>query len=955
MATKVQCENLLSGYHFMRDLNEDSSGCSWTFHYVDDKTSGNNGQSCNGFPSRNMADPCFGYEKDVMRRTMLEHEAVFRSQVCQLHRLYRTQRDIMNELKRKESSRDRVPVEASFSLTPLLSQVTYDDARKWKMPDFPVYDRPSMSVVEDNGIGHSPISSRKGSNSQVGSRDVELLEVRPVKVRKKMIDLHLPADEYIDTEETIEFKGNRTGGIPGHLPNGDVKTEFPGDSLRMSADFRRSNGLADLNEPVKAQEPNGFACGYFEGQDLCDGRKILSISSTKEHLSTISLRSDKYESQKVWPSRSLGPGHYSSIHKSIPPFLQPGKALDVDSAHNSREVMGFPHSGPRNVESWRERTFIDLEADTSSHELIHKDRLESSVASNAYHSLQPCNPPSNHFCSSRGNPSFGFPRKAASAQMLPFQNFSDTMSGDDQKQGFLMDRLQSDGNSRFNTGSGNSSWLNQNGFYHESSAPKENQLNFPGIDCNYLNRRSDFSPANVCRDSDDSEMKKEGYPATLPWLSSKPACKSEIVDRQRDPKTGGIPNSLALEDDPRNKLQNHVCSESLKSDPCSNHSGTKKIDASDSSANRKILGRPILDEPCSYGDRLNAGKGKGHNVRMMLDINIPASLSDHEDWKTEDQTGTKISSGFRFFQIDLNVSVSDDDHGSRLDAKVPVIDLEAPPVPESDEDVWEENSSVKPPEETQKQQEDLEKMAADTIVSFSLACDLRDTENEVVACHDSSLEAFENILQWFAETIHAHGERNLDQKLDTSSSSTGEVDYFELMTLKLPEVTEDEYMPKPSVPEDLELVEPSRPASITGQRPRRGNTRRGRQRLDFQRDILPGLTSLSRHEVTEDIQTFDGFMRAMGITWTSSLARRKTGSTRGRKRLVAAANPPSLPPTRNPSTSSIQQHLTNNNNSSNGNMETGLEDRSLGGWGKMTRRPRRQRCCAGNRSYRTFA
>lgn len=138
-----------------------------------------------------------------------------------------------------------------------------------------------MSVVEDNG--HSPI---KGSNSQgvvgqngASSKNVEALEVRPTKIRKKMmIDLCLPAHEYIDDNEgVVELS---------QLPNGYVKTEPRGDSLRIGyGSSIRSNGLADLNEPFKAQETNDF-------------RKVKNSGSVREHAPVIS---DENGKPKVWP------------------------------------------------------------------------------------------------------------------------------------------------------------------------------------------------------------------------------------------------------------------------------------------------------------------------------------------------------------------------------------------------------------------------------------------------------------------------------------------------------------------------------------------------------------------------------------------------------------------------------------------------------------------------------
>ncbi|EPS69401.1 hypothetical protein M569_05365, partial [Genlisea aurea] len=92
------------------------------------------------------------------------------------------------------------------------------------------------------------------------------------------------------------------------------------------------------------------------------------------------------------------------------------------------------------------------------------------------------------------------------------------------------------------------------------------------------------------------------------------------------------------------------------------------------------------------------------------------------------------------------------------------------------------------------------------------------------------------------------------------------MDEFESMTVHLEETREEDYMPKPpiSVVDADEYGMKSR-----GGGSRRGQTRRGRQRRDFQRDILPGLASLSRHEVSEDLQIFGGLMRAMGHSWNA--------------------------------------------------------------------------------------
>ncbi|CAH2037833.1 unnamed protein product [Thlaspi arvense] len=992
MGTKVHCESLLPGYHHsMRDLNNESNGCRWPLFYGDNQTSAND-QSYNGFPSQTTT---FGYDKDVVRRTMLEHEAVFKTQVSELHRVYRIQKDMMDELKRKQFNKEWGQAEASFS-----SQATNDDVHRWKAPAFPsansVYDRPSMSVVEDNG--HSPM---KGSNSQgvvgssfpwqngASSKNVETLEVRPTKIRKKMIDLCLPADEYIDdSEDVVELKDHRVCGTSSQLPNGNMKLEPRGDSLRVGYGLssRSSNGLADLNEPFKAQETNEFAYGHsrdlrngeFQGH-IRDYGKALNSGSVREHVPVISLHPDENCKPKVWPNQSSRIDHYSGsgTHKSATPFRQPAKPLDPPSQpmqalmNSSQRVMGLPNSGPPSkAVLWRERTFIDLEADTdttnTSHEVIH----ESSLPSHQPQHLYPYNPqdsavPWNHLHSSWQNTSFAFPQRVVSAQRYPVLNMSDTVSGSNaQKQGCLGDRLQFESNSRYNSGCGNTSRSNHNMFYNECSSSSKSK--FYGAGYVYPNGgRSDYSPANPFMDSNGSEVKfvrdlnlnvtlsntsvvevrkDEEHLAALPWLiKPNPSCNSEVADGKWNLKSDdAVPSSslkpLDIKDVVGSKVQSRMWLESLKSASCSNQPETEKI--SDIS---KIPG-------FAYRDQSNAERDK---VRM-LDINEPCEPLSDEDQQTEELTGTKVSASNKC-HIDLNMSLSEDEDenwsvpsSSRLNSKKPMIDLET--VPESDVEEDDDVYGEKPSEETPAEEKTVEKppefenIAAETIVAISSAC--LDRELEVVA----SSEAPETIiLHWFAETVNTHRE-NLDQKLASFSRnqarSIEEIDYFEAMTLQLSEITEGEYMPKPLVPEDLKLEETSGTPMVTSQRPRRGNARKGKQRRDFQRDILPGLLSLSKHEVTEDIHMFDGFMRATGSSWTpTGLTRKKTG-TRGRPRRVITITEPAYYPVPAPAPApcpSVQQHVSNQSN--NGEVEMGfVEDRSFAGWGKMTRRPRRQRC-----------
>ncbi|KAM1076170.1 hypothetical protein ACFX2J_023495 [Malus domestica] len=118
-------------------------------------------------------------------------------------------------------------------------------------------------------------------------------------------------------------------------------------------------------------------------------------------------------------------------------------------------------------------------------------------------------------------------------------------------------------------------------------------------------------------------------------------------------------------------------------------------------------------------------------------------------------------------------------------------------------------------------------------------------------------------------------------------------------------------------------------------RPRRGQSRRGRQRKDFRRDVLPGLASLSKNEVTDDLQIIEGLVRKFGGSWQLSLSQRnsgKGGRGRGRKRMGISAPSTNVAEVSQPQ---IEQPICEE--------LQGPEERSLTCWGKRTRRPPRQR------------
>lgn len=87
------------------------------------------------------------------------------------------------------------------------------------------------------------------------------------------------------------------------------------------------------------------------------------------------------------------------------------------------------------------------------------------------------------------------------------------------------------------------------------------------------------------------------------------------------------------------------------------------------------------------------------------------------------------------------------------------------------------------------------------------------------------------------------------QEFETKKENPEISDFFELMTL-LTETSADAF---PSKPHEVNFLE-KKDCGV--------NIRRGRRLKNFQKDILPGLASLSRHEIREDINIMEGVLRS---------------------------------------------------------------------------------------------
>ena len=385
----------------------------------------------------------------------------------------------------------------------------------------------------------------------------------------------------------------------------------------------------------------------------------------------------------------------------------------------------------------------------------------------------------------------------------------------------------------------------------------------------------------------------------------------------------------------------------------------KKFEASDSPSNRRILGFPTYEKPhissdqCSShasqsGTHQNGDEYIENTQKDVLDINLTCdSQPDSGKCLTASELVLKNGldkkhEGFGS-HIDLNSCINEDESSPMQSLSIEV-DLQAPASPENKEcspPRGESNETLlETPSQSSRQEDadllgELMRIAAEAIISIS--------SSEVQICTEKttckmSEAPSSDSLHWFAgivSSVVGEPENESGKVLSSKYSNHDDdeflpdgIDYFEAMTLRLTETKEEECCCKCNVQKEEE-----RGVILLQSQPRKGRTRRGRQRKDFQSEILPSLASLSRYEVTEDLQTIGGLMEAAGSHWETGSLRNagRSGSTRGRRRSCV----PSSSVAENAVGSLLKQQTANS--------EKGIEERNLIGWGKITRRRRGQR------------
>ncbi|URD93860.1 hypothetical protein MUK42_01792 [Musa troglodytarum] len=1004
MGTNVQYKCYLSGYHPMEDLDEDKN-FSWS-PFSEDKSF--SWQLCNDFKPRTTSS-WSKYDKETLKQTMLEHEATFQNQVYELHRLYRIQRELMYEIKRKQLNRFSGPTQTSKS--------NGDDKR------------PSFNFLKKGVTQCSSISTANGGC---------VTDDRPFDAKFKMfpkrtLDLHLPAEVYIKNEGTEkQDRENIAESCAMAVENRNINCAVETENDVMSTlevplfgiGTLKSNlhpkydlsihSLVDLNEPIKDSCEKGAisssshkSCGMnVHYKELCNPWEPMSfrsrfpdrIFSMDKHRGVGTFNyfdTDKVERRQEWPLLHNDSGERKIAVNCIDSGLFSAKSseaikLKLDKSQESQfrdQNQTQTWFGEKTTHS-RTQDFVN-----SEHPGYTASQVISPLLAHSSFSHATATSPVD---SSWRNPSEGIHHIPVEVQALQCSSRPSMLNGlsincnaHKQRNSIGRDKLQSIGDLQQHLRVGNrSSYVN--GLYHGSQmysiSLNGTHLSPSNLEMPNLNKNGDsppfgnseiYEPQKCLKDLQFAEFKSakdsnlnEGI---LVGIQDVLADKQNLARKHDESSKGSIwlrgQPSFNDSTDPKKGCDSQLdlrfienCSHSPEllgqdvkdkdSSICVFKQSVPSFDIKESRIQRSAeteINPPdnsktifYYTSSVSYYGQSLVDNAKGNReckaVRNCIpiprnDINLNYELMPIDDVSADVETCTPSPLSLAMVarkpsnKIDLEAT-ADEMKDNNIFHGVEIIDMNHPVTPTeiSKEKISSHDTCMR--------------LTADTILSMKV--DVH-THLDNVTCYPSAPSPCDS-LHLLAEVITFNGEiagQSEGGRYDCCEASDNDVfDVFEYMTLKLEEVKADDSCCK-QCQNNKQNNEGKSMASLLFTRPRRGQARKRRQRRDFQKDILPALASLSRHEVMEDLQALGGKIRASKSRQTSS-TKRSTSSCRSSVQLRGRW--------RQPRSLAITVTEVHDSPPQLQPIHTELETDGLNvmAWGRTTRRCRRQRILSRN-------
>ncbi|XP_075490508.1 uncharacterized protein LOC142529033 [Primulina tabacum] len=253
----MNCTSYVPSCYQLRDLNKCESGFSSHPFVFDGKNGEEQGNRISLLPV-NM-DQHLGYDKVLLSQIMQKHEATFRYQLQELHRLYRRQRELMDEIKVREMYARHIQLPTSQSNNCLsqtrseISQTSHTTC--WILGDR--FDNKLSVLSTDNLRGPSDFVAENFQETTTAHPGFLLARncynrQAPSFISKghemRILNLRLPDSVYRDKEERERFDEASVSKRDSALC--PFKT---GDSNSFDARCLNKKNLIDLNEPIQLE------------------------------------------------------------------------------------------------------------------------------------------------------------------------------------------------------------------------------------------------------------------------------------------------------------------------------------------------------------------------------------------------------------------------------------------------------------------------------------------------------------------------------------------------------------------------------------------------------------------------------------------------------------------------------------------------------------------------------
>ncbi|GMH31547.1 hypothetical protein Nepgr_033391 [Nepenthes gracilis] len=915
--TNMQCQSYFPLHFPHGDFNVNSNSSTLLKH-IENVTlkAGNSNTGLSAWPgSRGQR----AFDKQLLCQIILKHEVMFRDQVHELHRLYRRQKELMDEIKRKEQFMKHLHLEAQWS-NPSTSQITSKCT-----PD------------TSHSLPFTSLACSRPSTSDTAYKGK--------KIQRKLLDLQLPADVYIDSEEeslndakvakvpasAIDDVNNSVSNV---APKIDARALLVSDGLSHESHSKKSIELTDLSEPIQVGEASAVkdncGCKLSGNWDLMFQLMSKGMHDCKQNERELIFCAGVPEPANIvktqkWMPNDDGAGHRGSNlnsfywdpvtenfpkshlqmeHSHVHTLSLPDLAKSNDLYGNQRENFCSELSGTNDV------LFSNKKQDLLS--ISHQPTTEriASLSSKANSELPSFSFSINSSCKLSQNP-IVVQAHPCNGTKMPSSSSSLNHSSNNS---FVPDHLSCQKHGNLSD-------------FIDLNATEVPSFNFiPSMDA---------PPKSVCQENHSAAAQEARIKNSLgkfPCLTDLYCSSQQDVVRddwpQAMPAFSQVYSSCVFD---ANQKQNHG-----NGSPDNEMIPEPLTFNGHHSSNEGILAGTFSNSM----DGQVMGKGK---KAELFDINLPFDHTIALE-KPAIEGVLVANSNRQLGHVDLNMHVADDGAPQSLSSLCQIaldIKLEVP----ISADTKEHLSPRDTPKSCQSAinlkvsaaedgdlREELAEIAAKAIVSISLSKARVNLESSVSDKFGASDNGY---LEWFAGVISSMEPENDLVTLDSNDSSdikvfplSDGIDYFEVMTLKLTEMKVEEYGCHNIVPNEEGILT----ASFHSCQPRKVRTRRPK-RKDFQREVLPSLISLTRHEVTEDIQIIQGLMEAVGTPWQKGTTKRKADRNRkprARKQLCFPASGARAGSPLKPLTAASVPDL---------------KDRSLN-WGKITTRRRGQRCRA---------